>query len=392
MSDFELKIAESISEILKAYTSEEDGPWEVASSGGKDSTVMTALVFRALLMLKPEQRNRKIYIVSSQTHLDLTTDPTKQREFQKMQKVITLFNLPVEIVEVSADIKNNLLFLWLGKGYPLSSKANQYCSSRAKIEPMEKFEKVHKPVLKLLGVRKSESLSRSNSIEKHRTSEYYGDGKTHSFMPIVHFTLDDIWTYLAVKKLPWGDAEDISKLYKDATGECGLTRKKAGSGEKVDDPCGARFGCIVCPIVSIDKSTRETAKHNPWFQPYAEIRDIMIEMYKDTRNRAGYQRNGIETFDDEGNFSIRARMELFDLFMTAQQENERIANKYKAMPQPIFWDELIEQIKKQWEIDAKESPWLIDAKEIGLFFEQRPKGVRGRKGVIPGQMTWNEKH
>lgn len=391
MFDYKQKMIESIAEILKAYTNEMVGPWMLAYSGGKDSTVTAAQVLKMLLLLKPEQRTRRIYITSGQTHLDLTTDPTKQREIQRMKKLVTLFNLPVEIKELSGDIKEHLLFLWIGLGYPLASKANQYCTDRAKLQPQIKFEKEYAPVLKLLGVRSSESAARSSSIEKRRTSKYYGEGTIPTFMPIVNFTLEDVWAYLAIEKTPWGDAEEISQLYKDATGECGLSKRKAGGGEKADDPCGARFGCIVCPVVTIDKSTREMAKKHPWYQPYADIRDIMLEMYQKPENKAGHMRNGQETFYGEGTFNLRARMELFDLFVEAQQLNESIATRHGVEPQPIFTEELIEAIKDQWESDVKERPWLMDAGELGLFFEERPKGVKGKKGQIPGQMTWNHK-
>lgn len=385
--DYKDKALVSIAEILKAYTSDEEGPWQVAYSGGKDSSVLTALVFRALLLLKPEQRKRMVYITSAQTNLDLTTDPTKQREIQRMKHVITLFKLPIKIVEVEGDVEDNLIFMIVGLGYPLATKGSLYCTDRMKLGPQAKWEKENKPIKKLLGVRRSETTQRGKSVDKHLSSEFYGDGNV--FMPIVHFTLEDVWGYLALEMTPWGDAEEVSQLYKDATGECGLSKRKAGKGEKVDDPCGARFGCIICPVVSIDKSTREMAKKHTWYQPYADIRDIMITMYKQPENKAGYTRNGDEMFYGEGTFTILARMELFDLFMKAQEENERISNSYGVDPQPIMIEVLINRIRQQWETDRINSPWLEDSVEIGLFFEQRPKGAKGKKNQVPGQITWN---
>ncbi|MBW5467404.1 hypothetical protein GPJ61_05905 [Brevibacillus formosus] len=78
---------------------------------------------------------------------------------------------------------------------------------------------------------------------------------------------------------------EISQIYKDATGECGLSNRKAGKGETAE-ACGARFGCVICPVVTIDKSTMETAKKKPWFESYVELRELIISMYKDPRNRA----------------------------------------------------------------------------------------------------------
>lgn len=391
MSAYKPKMIEATAAILEAYTSGIVGTWQVAYSGGKDSTVTTALLFRALLMLKPEKRTRRVVITTAQTRLDFSTDPTKQREIQRMRQVIKLFNLPIEIAEVEADIENSFVFLVVGYGYCLpQGRTNRWCTERLKIEPQQKFVKQLNPSLTLIGVRMSESQNRMNSIKSYQVDKYYGENGT--FMPIVDFTLDDVWAYLYHEKTPWGDAEEISQLYKDATGECGLRKRKAGAGEKVDDPCGARFGCMTCPVVTIDKSSREMAKKYPWFQPYVELRDIMIQMYNEPDNRAGYRRNGVQMFYGEGNFNIRARMMLFDQFMQAQLDNEYLAQMHNVESQQIFFsDKLIARIQEQWKIDAEKSPWLLESEDIGLFFEQRPKGVKGGKKDVPGQLTWNTK-
>ncbi|WP_127550580.1 hypothetical protein [Paenibacillus amylolyticus] len=208
-------------------------------------------------------------------------------------------------------------------------------------------------------------------------------------MPIVDFTLEDVWSYLAIDKTPWGDAEDISALYKEATGECGLRKRKAGAGEKVDDPCGARFGCIICPLVTIDKSTRQISRTRPWYEPYADLRDIIIEMYKDPKNRAGYRRDGAIMFYGEGTFNLRARRELYDIFMQAQEDNKLLANLHGVEPQPILTEELINAIQQQWQEDERNIPYLAEAPEIGLLYETRPRGVRGNADQVIGQVTVN---
>ncbi|MGF9907239.1 hypothetical protein [Brevibacillus porteri] len=182
-------------------------------------------------------------------------------------------------------------------------------------------------------------------------------------MPIVEFTVEDVWGYLAKKTTSWGDAEEISQIYKDATGECGLSKRKAGKGETVE-ACGARFGCVICPVVTIDKSTKETAKKKPQFEPYVELRVLIIDMYKDPENRAGRMRNGKALCYGEGTFTVKARMKLFEAVMEAQRMNERIARIYGADPQPILSEELVEAIQQQWFDDLQERSWL----EGGTWF------------------------
>lgn len=99
------KTLEPSAEFLKAYTDPADeGCWYIAYSGGKDSTVAAAEVMRIVMALPSEKRTRKVHIVSAQTTLDLTTDPTKQRKFERMRKSIAKHNLPFEIHETVNDL------------------------------------------------------------------------------------------------------------------------------------------------------------------------------------------------------------------------------------------------------------------------------------------------
>jgi len=251
--------------------------------------------------------------------------------------------------------------------------------------------KQHSPALTLLGVRSSESETRAASIENVQVSKYYGERTdkkgnilSRTLMPIVDFTLEEVWSYLAEQGTPWGDAEEISQLYKDATGECGLRRRKAGGDEDNSDACGARFGCIICPVVKIDRSSQEMAKKKPWLQPYVDLRNVMIEMYADPTNRSGTQRNGRKLAYGQGAFTVKARMKLLQHFLQAQDDNRRIALKYGVEPQPILTQEMLNLIQQQWEKDLREKPWLEDAEELGLFFEEQIKGLNGYF-----QLTWN---
>jgi 3''-phosphoadenosine 5''-phosphosulfate sulfotransferase (PAPS reductase)/FAD synthetase and related enzymes len=382
--DYNLKKMAARAEILKAYTAG-DQPWLVTYSGGKDSSVMLSEVIRTLVMLRdhnPAQLKRKIIITTSQTHLDLVTDPLKQEEMQKIREYVNRYQLPVEIREVEAPTEKTFMYLVVGKGYPLpKSRVNRWCTERLKIEPSNKLKKELEPELTAIGVRLSETIERRASIESRQVSEYYSD---NAFMPIVNFTLDDVWTYLIKEGMPWGSAEKLSQLYKDATGECGL-HKKAGRNEKTDDPCGARTGCIICPVVTIDKSSKEFAKTHPWLQPYVELRNIIIDMYKDERNKSGTMRNGTQLGYGKGTFTIKARMKLYEIIKQAEADNEKLALMYGAQPQKLIYsDELDELIHRQWEEDALECPWLEDAQEIGRFYEVKIKGLRNGS-----QLVWN---
>lgn len=371
----EEKIRIATVEVLKAYSSDEPGAWQIAYSGGKDSSVNASVIFRAVAMIAPEKRTRKLFLVTSSTGVDFTTEPTKIRELDKMQAYIDKSGLPVEIVKVKPKPQDTFPYLVLGRGYPLpKSKRNRWCTDRMKLRPQRAAKKYTQATYDALGVRLSESTQRRESIEQHQAEGKHYHGENGEIYPIIDFTLDDIWTYSAKYGYAWGDAEEVSNLYKEATGECGLRKKKAGADEKTDDPCGARFGCVVCPVVTIDKSTQQMAKTHPYFQPFVDLRNLMIEMYKDPRNKAGRMRSGKELCYGNGTFTVKARMKLYDEFLKAEEDHRLLCKMYNVEPQTMFTAEIKRMIVDQWKQDLEEKPWLEDAPELGLYYEERVGG------------------
>ena len=51
---------ETKEEIKNRYMGSDTRPWIVAYSGGKDSTLLTQLVFEAIKEVPPSKRNRKV--------------------------------------------------------------------------------------------------------------------------------------------------------------------------------------------------------------------------------------------------------------------------------------------------------------------------------------------
>ena len=60
-------------------------PWMIGYSGGKDSTLLCHLVLEMLQSLKPEQRTKKVYIVTSDTMVE---NPIVQRYMHRMNEAI----------------------------------------------------------------------------------------------------------------------------------------------------------------------------------------------------------------------------------------------------------------------------------------------------------------
>ena len=60
---------ELLEEIKYVYQSDKR-PWVIGYSGGKDSTTVVELVYKMLLSLNENERNKNVYIVSSDTLIE----------------------------------------------------------------------------------------------------------------------------------------------------------------------------------------------------------------------------------------------------------------------------------------------------------------------------------
>ena len=233
---------ELLEEIKYVYQSDKR-PWVIGYSGGKDSTTVVELVYKMLLSLNENERNKNVYIVSSDT---LIENPLIKIYLSKMNEALG-----------KAALRD---------GLPIKS-AIRWCTDKLKINPSAEYIKdiireEAEEVVVLLGVRKAESIARKRRIEgrelanrllnRHETIQ-----DAYVYNPIVELTTEDVWDVLLRLdggKTPWGtDNSELVSLYADAdSGECPFAGIHAGGQTQ---SCGnSRFGCWVCTVVKEDKS------------------------------------------------------------------------------------------------------------------------------------------
>jgi DNA sulfur modification protein DndC len=85
----------------------------------------------------------------------------------------------------------------------------------------------------------------------------------------------------------------------------------------------------------------------------------------------------------QGTFTVKARMKLYTLIKQAEADNEELCKRYGATPQKLIYsDELDQLIKKQWQQDLIERPWVEDAMEVGMYYEKKIKGLDAYELII----------
>lgn len=343
-------------ELRTEYLQPHDKPWMIGFSGGKDSTLLAHLVLECLLAVAPDERKRRVFIVSNDT---LVESPIFQsfvdRLLGQLSEGVAALRLPVEVIKTHPQIEESFWVNLLGKGYPAPNRTFRWCTDRMKIRPTSRFirqivsEKGE--AILLLGVRRAESASRSGNITKHE-ADAVGALSPHAdhkgvwiFSPIKELSTDEVWITLLKSRPPWGGTyRDIVALYKSAQGtECPFVMS-------ADDApsCGsnsARFGCWTCTVVEKDTSLESLiAAGNEHLEPLAEFRRRLRAVSEDPDCRSKVRRNGQPGL---GPIIVPIRAQLLEELLAIQN----------TVGIPLISEVEIRLIRDQWAKDGAEEAW-----------------------------------
>lgn len=307
---------EIIEEMRLVYLHDQR-PWMLGFSGGKDSTLLCQLTFEMLRTLAPEQRKKKVYIVTSDTMVE---NPIVQKYMHRMSHAINdasqKENLNVEAHILYPEIRQTFWSLVIGLGYPTPEAPGfRWCTERLKINPSNKFTydtiKKDGEIVILLGVRKAESSARSKSISAHEIegkllSPHVSIPKAYVYNPLSEIDNAVVWEYLLKGDgvSAWGtDNKYLFSLYQGEN--LGEEQSVIGEVDKDKIPVtgNSRFGCWCCTMVKEDKSLQNFIDHGAEeLKPLRKFRDWLVELRADPNARDWRRRNGSVYFNAEGEF------------------------------------------------------------------------------------------
>jgi DNA sulfur modification protein DndC len=344
------------SEIRDEYLQPHSYPWIIGYSGGKDSTLVTHLVFNVLLSLPRSQRKREVHIVSNDT---LVESPLVIRHIvnslEQIREASQTLRLPVKTEITRPALSQTFWVNLIGRGYPSPNRSFRWCTDRMKIQPTSAYIKARTDeadhVILLLGVRRSESATRAASVKRYDNGERLNRHNDLAgclvFRPIVELSTDDVWEYLGENDAPWGgDHRKLVKLYRDAGGgECPVVTQKSDAPS-----CGSsssRFGCWTCTVVDKDRSLEgfvESGFHE--FGALLDFRDWLVSIRNDPTKRQARRRNGTITITNTGTyvpgpFTMAARQEILTRLQNIQVGHEV----------DLISEEEVEEIKRIWSED-----------------------------------------
>lgn len=268
-------------------------PLVIGYSGGKDSTTVLQLTWKALEKLDPKDRQKPIFVIASDTKVETPVIVDYiDNTLSKVNETTQLTGMPFQAQKVMPTLNDTFWVNLIGRGYPAPTTRFRWCTDRMKINPANRFiaEKVtqYGEVIMVLGVRKDESSTRAQLMNTYQVKDHVLRRHTsllgaYVYAPIADFTTEDVWTYLLQVESPWGgNNRDLSALYRNASaGECPLV---------IDDTtptCGnSRFGCWVCTVAQRDSSMESLVDNGEeWLEPLLEFRDWLTITTDPARKR-----------------------------------------------------------------------------------------------------------
>jgi DNA sulfur modification protein DndC len=395
-SVFDKHTLKDIYDEIRTVYKNDKRPWVIGYSGGKDSTTCVQLIWYALAELPLEERNKPVYIISSNT---LVESPILLDYIvgihQKLNEAAKKQQMPFIAQHVQPKNEDTFWVSLLGKGYPAPQRMFRWCTDRMKIRPADDFilNKVSEfgEVILVLGVRKDESTTRAQVMSLYKIkgsilSRHTRFPQAFVYTPIEGFTVDDVWTYLLQKKSPWeGNNRDLLSLYTTkSSGECPLVV------DKTTPSCGgSRFGCWTCTVVSKDNSMQNLIDGGEtWMKPLIDIRDY-LHITTDPKRKAEFRdykgRNGRVRFKNDGTGTIaRGPYKLSfckNLLRMLLEAQKKIEKEKPGTDFEVITPDEIHEIRKMWisergdwedsvpkiyrEVMGKELNWVQD--DLGSF-------------------------
>jgi DNA sulfur modification protein DndC len=314
-----------IRDTLSQLYIEDDRPWLVGFSGGKDSTMLASLIFEAILSAPDEQRRKPVSVLCTDTRVEIPAIAEMiEGTLTRMQKFSQQNDLNIEVNLLRPPPEQSFWVNLIGRGYPPPNRTFRWCTQRLKIDPVTVFVNQRlghwSGAILHLGARRAESSSRAQTMagrEVRNGLHRHPDlPRVWVCNPIEFLTTEEVWAYLLQKPNPWGgDNRPLYRLYTNASdGECPIQIDTSTPS------CGySRFGCWTCTVVERDKTSEGLlASGDERMEHLIKFRETLLEFRNPDKGwRDSRRMNGNE---GPGPLLIKGRRELLKQLLKLQEE------------------------------------------------------------------------
>ena len=158
-----------IRDFLRQLYLEDERPWLVGFSGGKDSTMVASLIFDAVLSVPAAQRKKPVSVLCTDTRVEIPAIAEMvEGTLARMQKFSQQNDLNIEVNLLKPPPEQSFWVNIIGRGYPPPNRTFRWCTQRLKIDPVTVF--VNQRIghwgeaILHLGARRAESSTRAQTM------------------------------------------------------------------------------------------------------------------------------------------------------------------------------------------------------------------------------------
>lgn len=346
--------------------------WILAYSGGKDSSA-TVTVIVTLIQLGAIPAPTTLTVMYADTRMEL---PPLQAAARVMMD--RLRAMGITVMEVVAPMDDRFYVYMLGRGVPPPSNTFRWCTPQIKVEPMTRaiadtVGKLGGRCLTITGVRRGESDARDAriSLSCTRNGAECGQGwlqtdlpgtLTDTFAPIDHWTLCNVWDWLAV----------FARWEEFGGWPTGMIAEGYGGVEDM------RTGCTGCNLIATDGALGAVLKQPDWdhLSPLLGLKRLYLELKKPKwrKRQPGFQYRKDGTLQSNqqrmGPLTFEARLMGLDTVLRIQDAVNSAAERLGRPGMVLIDDEEEARIREL--IAAKTWPngWSGDEPNADVWLDQ----------------------
>ncbi len=216
---------QDIKDSLRQLYLDDQRPWLVGFSGGKDSTMLASLIFDAVLSIPAEQRKKPISVLCTDTRVEIPAIAEMiEGTLDRMRKCSEQNSLNIDANLLKPLMEESFWVNIIGRGYPPPNRTFRWCTQRMKIDPVNALVKQRvgircsgdlrspnigrRPTLQT-GARLAESSTRAQTMAarqtRHGLRRHPDLPRVWVSNPIEFLSTEEVWAYLLQTPNPRGN-------------------------------------------------------------------------------------------------------------------------------------------------------------------------------------------
>jgi DNA sulfur modification protein DndC len=197
-----------IRDTLSQLYLEDDRPWLVGFSGGKDSTMLASLIFDAVLSIPAAQQKKPVSVLCTDTRVEIPAIVEMvEGTLARMNKFSQQNDLSIEVNLLRPPPEQSFWVNVIGRGYPPPNRTFRWCTQRLKIDPVTVFVNQRlghwSEAILHLGARRAESSTRAQTMAgreiRNGLHRHPDLPRVWVSNPIEFLTTEEVWAYLLQK-------------------------------------------------------------------------------------------------------------------------------------------------------------------------------------------------